>query len=95
MLFKLISTFISAIVGFYINLYFPLSIGIESFYTFSILMLFSNKFFEFFDIGSSATAFYIVIENKDNKFEIFNLYLTKASQYFGVTHSRQLFERAF
>ena len=67
MLFKLISTFISAIVGFYINLYFPLSIGIESFYTFSILMLFSNKFFEFFDIGSSATAFYIVIENKDNK----------------------------
>jgi pre-mRNA-splicing factor SYF1 len=35
------------------------------------------------------------IENKDNKFEIFNLYLAKASQYFGVTHSRQLFERAF
>lgn len=67
MLFKLISTFISTIIGFYINLYFPLSIGIESFYTFSILMLFSNKFFEFFDIGSSATAFYIVIENKDNK----------------------------
>jgi O-antigen/teichoic acid export membrane protein len=67
MIIKLISAIISVIVGFYINLYFPLSIGIESFFTFSILMLFSNKFFEFFDIGSSATAFYIVIENKNNK----------------------------
>ena len=67
MFFKLLSTIITTLIGFYINLYFPLSIGLESFYTFSILMLFSNKFFEFFDIGSSATAFYIVIENKNNK----------------------------
>ena len=35
------------------------------------------------------------IHDKDNKFTVFNLYLAKATKYFGVTHSRQLFESAF
>lgn len=35
------------------------------------------------------------LEDKDVKFQIFNMYLSKASKYFGITHSRQLFERSF
>jgi len=33
--------------------------------------------------------------DSEEKFEMFNLYLAKATQYFGVTRSRQIFERAF
>ena len=33
--------------------------------------------------------------DSEEKFQIFNLYLAKATRFFGVTRSRQLFERAF
>lgn len=35
------------------------------------------------------------ITDQDVKFQIFNLYLAKTAKHYGVTHSRQLFERSF
>lgn len=32
---------------------------------------------------------------KEDKFEVFNLYIAKSAEFFGVSKTRQLFERAF
>jgi pre-mRNA-splicing factor SYF1 len=33
--------------------------------------------------------------DKEDRFEVFNLYIAKAAEFYGVTKTRQLFERAF
>lgn len=33
--------------------------------------------------------------DREDRFEIYNLYIAKSAEFFGVTKTRQLFERAF
>ncbi len=69
MKFKLLGTIVSTFIGFYLNLYLPLSLGENAFYVFSVLQLFSNKFYELFDTGSSAISFYMLIDHKHNNIQ--------------------------
>ena len=47
-----------------------------------------NHAMEIYDRASKELA-------KDDKLEVFNLYIAKAGEFFGVSKARQLYERAF
>jgi pre-mRNA-splicing factor SYF1 len=48
-----------------------------------------NHAMEIYDRATKDT------DNLKDKFEIYNLYIAKAAEYFGVARTRQLFERGF